>query len=83
MGNALAFQTKFENIKLDQETQNYQGVWMEYGDLVHIVWDFQQLEASSQEQMRDVLDMFLNGQIDANSTDESLEIAFETFEKLA
>lgn len=40
MGNALEFQQKFTNIKLDQETQNYQGVWMEYGDLVHIIWDF-------------------------------------------
>ena len=41
MGNALAFQKKFENIALDKETQNYQGVWMEYGDLAHIIWDFQ------------------------------------------
>jgi len=47
MGNALEFQQKFENIKLDKETQNFQGVWMEYGDLVHIIWDFQKLEASA------------------------------------
>lgn len=40
MGNAVDFQQKFENIKLDKETQNYQGVWMEYGHLVHIIWDF-------------------------------------------
>jgi len=56
MGNALEFQRKFENIKLDKETQNYQGVWMEYGDLVHIIWDFQPLEASA----RDSLDQFLS-----------------------
>ena len=40
MGNALEFQQKFTNIQLDRETQNYQGVWMEYGDLFHIIWDF-------------------------------------------
>jgi hypothetical protein len=28
---------------------------MEYGDLVHIIWDFQKLEASA----RDVMDLFL------------------------
>lgn len=47
MGNALAFQQKFANIALDKETQNFQGIWLEYGDLVHIIWDFQKLEASS------------------------------------
>lgn len=47
MGNALEFQQKFVNIQLDKETQNYQGVWMEYGDLIHIIWDFQQLEAGA------------------------------------
>lgn len=55
MGNALAFQQKFANIQLDKETQNFQGVWMEYGDLVHIVWDFQKLEASS----RSILDTYI------------------------
>jgi len=40
MGNALRFSQIFDNIKLDEENQNFQGVWMEYGDLVHIVWDF-------------------------------------------
>ena len=40
MGNALEITQKFENIKQDKETQNWQGVYMEYGDLVHIIWDF-------------------------------------------
>jgi hypothetical protein len=44
MGNALNFQQKFENIRINRETQNYQGVWLEYGDLLHIVWDFEPLE---------------------------------------
>lgn len=46
MGNALEFTQKFENIKQDKEMQNWQGVYMEYGDLVHIIWDFQKLESS-------------------------------------
>lgn len=44
MGNALNFQQKFENIRLNRETQNYQGVWLEYGDLIHIIYDFEPLE---------------------------------------
>ena len=59
MGNALEFQQKFENIKLDKETQNYQGVWMEYGDLVHIIWDFQQLEASARVTLEQMLAVYI------------------------
>jgi len=44
MGNALTFQQKFANIRIDEETQNYQGVYLEYGDLVHIILDFEPLE---------------------------------------
>jgi hypothetical protein len=44
MGNALEFTKKFENIALYKETQNFEGVWLEYGDLLHIIWDFQPLE---------------------------------------
>lgn len=47
MGNALNFQQKFENIRINKETQNYQGVWLEYGDLIHIMWDFEPLEDSA------------------------------------
>ena len=32
---------------------------MEYGDLVHIIWDFQQLEAGSRESARDSLSEWL------------------------
>ena len=28
---------------------------MEYGDLVHIIWDFQQLEAGSRDEAREAL----------------------------
>ena len=44
MGNALNFQQKFTNIRLAQETQNYQGLWTEIGAIVHLVWDFEPLE---------------------------------------
>jgi len=47
MGNALTFQQKFENIAIDEETQNYQGVYLEYGDLFHIILDFEPLEDSA------------------------------------
>jgi len=56
---------------------------MEYGDLVHIIWDFQQLESSSRDQMRDVLDLFLNNQMESNSTDDRVKITMDAFEKLA
>lgn len=62
MGNALEFQQKFTNIALDQETQNYQGVWMEYGDLVHIIWDFQQLESSARDSLEQMLAVYIPDQ---------------------
>jgi hypothetical protein len=40
MGNALAFQSIFNNVKIDKENQNYNGVWTEYGNLIYITWDF-------------------------------------------
>lgn len=71
MGNALEFQQKFENIKLDRETQNYQGVWMEYGDLVHIIWDFQQLEAGARENFDQMLSIYFPDPAAGNFTDDS------------
>jgi len=71
MGNALEFQQKFENIKLDKETQNYQGVWMEYGDLVHIIWDFQQLEAGSREAFDSMLSVYFPDPAAGNFTEDS------------
>jgi len=47
MGNALTFQQKFENIALAEETQNYQSVYLEYGDLFHDILDFEPLEDSA------------------------------------
>lgn len=59
MGNALEFQQAFENIKLDKETQNYRGVYMEYGRLIHAVWDFQQLETAQLDQANAMILEFL------------------------
>ena len=51
MGNALAFQSIFNNIKIDQENQNYNGVWTEYGNLIYITWDFQKISSSARYMM--------------------------------
>jgi len=40
MGSALQFVTKFNNINLNKETQNYAGAWLEFGSIIHIIFDF-------------------------------------------
>lgn len=60
MGNALEFQQAFENIQLDKETQNYRGVYMEWGRLIHAIWDFQQLETAQLEQANAMIMEFLS-----------------------
>ena len=40
MGNALQFVTKFENINLAEESQNYISKWIEVGSIFHIIFDF-------------------------------------------
>lgn len=47
MGNALDFQTKFANIEILRERQNYAAVWQEYGDLAYLIWNFQPIEEAS------------------------------------
>lgn len=60
MGNALAFQQKFENIRINKETQNFQGVWLEYGDLLHVIWDFEPLEDAALAQIDTQVARYLN-----------------------
>mmetsp|Transcript_18935 Transcript_18935/g.23473 ORF Transcript_18935/g.23473 Transcript_18935/m.23473 type:complete len:134 (+) Transcript_18935:659-1060(+) len=59
MGNALAFQTKFERIKDEKERQNYAGVWQEYGDLVYLIWNFSPIEDASLERMESFVERWL------------------------
>lgn len=59
MGNALNFQAKFTNIAQNTENQDYQGVFLEYGDLVHIVWDFEPLEDASLEGIEQYVAQFV------------------------
>jgi hypothetical protein len=47
MGNALQFVTKFNNINLNKETQNYAGAWLEFGSIIHIIFDFQPLSLAT------------------------------------
>lgn len=54
MGNALNFQTKFERIQVEEERQNYPGVWQEYGDLVYLIWTFQPIESASLQSIEDM-----------------------------
>lgn len=49
MGNALVFQSKFERIEEARERQDYPGMWQEYGDTIHLIWDFPPLEESALE----------------------------------
>lgn len=82
MGNALEFQQKFTNIALDQETQNYQGVWMEYGDLVHIIWDFQQLEASARDSLESMLSLYIPD-LEVEDLDSEAMIAVSALQRFA
>jgi len=59
MGNALAFQTKFERIKDEKERQNFAGVWQEYGDLIYLIWNFSPIEDASLEGMHDFAEKWL------------------------
>lgn len=61
MGNALNFQQKFQNINLHTETQNFQGVYLEYGDLVHIIWDFEPLEDGTLEDLDSKVETLMRG----------------------
>jgi hypothetical protein len=60
MGNALAFQTKFERIKDEKERQNFAGVYQEYGDLVYLIWNFSPIEDGSLEQMEGWVEQWLH-----------------------
>jgi hypothetical protein len=40
MGNALQFVTKFNNINVNRQNQNFAGAWLELGSIFHIVFDF-------------------------------------------
>ena len=53
MGNALQFVTKFNNINLNRDIQNYAGAWLEFGSIVHIVLDFQPLALASRGSIYD------------------------------
>jgi len=59
MGNALQFVTKFNNINLNKQTQNYAGVWLEFGSIVHIIFDFQPLSLASRGTIFDQISKFL------------------------
>lgn len=62
MGNALNFQQKFQNIRLNKETQNFQGVWLEWGDLIHIIYDFEPLEDAALEDINSYITEFVENQ---------------------
>jgi hypothetical protein len=66
MGNALNFQQKFQNIRLNTETQNYQGVWLEWGDLVHIIYNFEPLEEGALEDMPAFVTKFVEEHFDTD-----------------
>lgn len=56
MGNALNFQAKFESIQDLRDSQNFVGVWQEYGDFVYLIWNFQPIQEASLSQV----DTFVN-----------------------
>jgi len=60
MGNALAFQTKFERIKDQEERQNFFAVWQEYGDLLYLIWNFQPIEDASLENLESFVQKWMH-----------------------
>ena len=59
MGNALQFQAKFTRIQEYNQKQNYQSIWLEYGDLVYLIWTFDPLDSSSYDSILDSLSEFV------------------------
>lgn len=70
MGNALQFVNKFNNIKLNQENQNYAGAWLEYGSILHIILDFQPLALATRDTIYDRIAQFL---VDNHILDNEIE----------
>lgn len=59
MGNALQFVSKFENINSLKQNQNFPGVWLEYGTIIHIIFDFQPLSLATRGSYYDLMAKFL------------------------
>lgn len=59
MGNALQFQAKFTRIQEYTTKQNYQSIWLEYGDLVYLIWTFDPISTGSYDSILDYLSEFL------------------------
>lgn len=58
MGNALNFQAKFESIQDLRESQNFVGVWQEYGDLAYLVWNFQPIVEASLDRADNFIELW-------------------------
>jgi len=58
MGNALEFQAKFTRIQEYTEQQNFQSVWLEYGDLFYLIWNFEPLTEGSYDSILDYVNDF-------------------------
>lgn len=59
MGNALQFQAKFSRIQEYNTKQNYQSIWLEYGDLFYLIWTFDPISSSSYDSIADYLNEFI------------------------
>lgn len=59
MGNALQFNSKFNRIAEYNTKQNYQSIWLEYGDLVYLIWTFDAVNAGSYDSIMETLSEFI------------------------
>lgn len=63
MGNALNFQQRITNIQVNQENQDFVGVFREFGYIIHLVLDFEPIPEAAINDLRSYISQFL-GEVD-------------------